>query len=112
MIPDRIRLPDAARAALRRLPSVFDALRATLKVYALTPDSSESMATVLEHQARRIPDHDCVVFEGQRWSYRDFNAWANRIAQVLRAQGVHRGDTVGLLFHNGPALLACVAAGC
>ena len=107
---DRIRLPDAARAALRRLPSALEALRATLKVYALRPDSPESMATVLEHQARRIPGHDCVVFEGQRWNYRDFNAWANRIAHVLRAQGVHRGDTVGLLFHNGPALLACVAA--
>ena len=103
---DRIRLPDAARAALRRLPSALEALRATLKVYALRPDSPESMATVLEHQARRIPGHDCVVFEGQRWSYRDFNAWANRIAHVLRAQGVRRGDTVGLLFHNGPALLA------
>ncbi len=109
-IPDRIRLPDAARAALRRLPSALDALWATLKVYALTPDSRESMASVLEYQARRIPGHDCVLFEGQRWSYRDFNAWANRIAHVLRAQGVRRGDTVGLLFHNGPALLACVAA--
>ena len=107
---DRIRLTDAVRAAVRRLPSALDALRATLKVYALTPDSPESMATVLEHQARRIPDHDCVVFEGQHWNYRDFNAWANRIAHALRGQGVHRGDTVGLLFHNGPALLACVAA--
>ena len=45
---DRIRLPDAARAALRRLPSALEALRATLKVYALRPDSPESMATVLE----------------------------------------------------------------
>ncbi len=107
---DRIGLLDFGRAALGLLPSAMSSLWATLKVYALTPDSHQSIGSILEHQAENIPDKDCLLFEGQRWTYRDFNAWANRIAHVLQQQGVQPGDTVGLLFENCPALLACVAA--
>jgi acyl-CoA synthetase (AMP-forming)/AMP-acid ligase II len=107
---DRIGLLDFGRAALGLLPSAISSLWATLKVYALTPDSHQSIGSILEHQAENIPDKDCLLFEGQRWSYRDFNAWANRIAHVLKTHGVGPGDTVGLLFENCPTLLACVAA--
>ncbi len=107
---DQIGLLDFGRAALGLLPSAINSLWATLKLYAVTPDSHQSIGTILEHQAQSIPDKDCLLFEGQRWTYRDFNAWANRIADVLRQQGARPGDTVGLLFENCPALLACVAA--
>ena len=107
---DRIGSLDFGRAALSLLPSAWHSLWATLKVYTLTPDSDQSIGSILEHQAENIPDQDCLLFEGQRWSYCDFNAWANRIAHVLQQQGVQPGDTVGLLFENCPALLACVAA--
>ena len=107
---DRIGLLDFGRAALGLLPSAISSLWATLKVYALTPDSHQSIGSILEYQAENVPDKDCLLFEGQRWSYRDFNAWANRIAHVLKTHGVGPGDTVGLLFENCPELLACVAA--
>ena len=107
---DRIGLLDFGRAALGLLPSAISSLWATLKVYALTPDSHQSIGSILEHQAENVPDKDCLLFEGQRWSYRDVNAWANRIAHVLKTHGVGPGDTVGLLFENCPELLACVAA--
>ncbi|HOS87624.1 MAG TPA: hypothetical protein PLT46_10895, partial [Burkholderiaceae bacterium] len=77
---DRVGWLDFGQAALSLLPSAWHSLRATLKVYALTPDSRQSIGSILEHQAEDFPDKDCLLFEGQRWSYRDFNAWANRIA--------------------------------
>ena len=107
---DRIGLLDFGRAALGLLPTAINSLWATLKLYAVTADSHQSIGTILEHQARSMPDKDCLLFEGQRWNYRDFNAWVNRIADVLQQQGVRPGDTVGLLFENRPELLACVAA--
>jgi len=107
---DRIGLLDFGRAALSLLPGAGRSLWATLKVYALTRDSRQSIGSVLEQQAERLPDKDCLLFEGQRWTYRDFNAWVNRIAQVLQQHGVGSGDTVGLLIENRPELLACVAA--
>lgn len=107
---DRIGLLDLGRALLGLLPSAFDSLRATLKLCSVTPDSHQSIGTILAYQAQSRPGKVCLIFEGQRWSYRDFNAWANRIADVLQQQGARPGDTVGLLFENCPALLACVAA--
>jgi fatty-acyl-CoA synthase len=76
----------------------------------LTPDSKQSIGKLLEQQAQAQPERDCLLFEGQVWNYRDFNAWANRIADVLRRHGVRPGDTVGVLFENRPELLACVTA--
>ena len=89
---DRIGLLDFGRAALGLLPSAISSLWATLKVYALTPDSHQSIGSILEYQAENVPDKDCLLFEGQRWSYRDFNAWANRIAHVLKTHGVGPGE--------------------
>ena len=83
---DRIGLLDFGRAALSLLPGAGRSLWATLKVYALTRDSRQSIGSVLEQQAERLPDKDCLLFEGQRWTYRDFNAWVNRIAQVLHGK--------------------------
>jgi acyl-CoA synthetase (AMP-forming)/AMP-acid ligase II len=107
---DKIRLMDVARAALRLLPSAGQSLWATLKVYALTQQSKQSIGQLLEQQAQKSPGRDCLLFEGLRWNYADFNAWVNRIAEVLQRHGVLPGDKVGLLFENCPELLACVAA--
>jgi hypothetical protein len=71
---DRIGLLDFGRAALGLLPSAIRSLWATLKIYTVTPDSRQSIGSILEHQAESVPDKDCLLFEGQRWSYRDFNA--------------------------------------
>lgn len=108
--PHRIGLFAAGLAALKLLPSAPRSLRAAAHLAAVWPDSQQSIGLLLEVQARKYPEKDCLLFEGQRWNYRDFNAWANRIASVLTAQGVQRGDTVGIMFDNHPELLACVAA--
>jgi acyl-CoA synthetase (AMP-forming)/AMP-acid ligase II len=98
------------RAMLGLLPSAPGMLRASLKVHALHADSRQSIGSMLQQQARLYPEKTALLFEGLRWSYHDFNAWANRIAHVLLAQGVRSGDSVGLLLENHPELLACVAA--
>ncbi len=98
------------RAMLRLLPSAPGMLRASLKVHALHADSHQSIGRLLQQQARLFPEKTALLFEGMRWSYHDFNTWANRIAHVLQAQGVRSGDSVGLLLENHPELLACVAA--
>lgn len=107
---DRIGLIDLGRAALSLLPSARRSLWATIKLYAVTPESRQSIGQLLEQQAQDCPEKDCLLFEGQRWNYRDFNAWVNRIADVLHQHGVRPGNTVSLLFENRPELLACVAA--
>jgi acyl-CoA synthetase (AMP-forming)/AMP-acid ligase II len=103
-------LLDFVACTLKLLPSARKILWATFKLHALRPDSQQSIGRLLENQAKDQPDRNCLLFEGQVWNYRDFNAWANRIADVLQRYGVRHGDTVGLLLENRPELLACVAA--
>ncbi len=92
------------------MPTAPDALRAAVNVALLKPDSLQSIGQLLELQALKNPEKDCLIFEHMRWNYRDFNLWVNRIALVLKSRGVKHGDTVGVLFENCPELLACVAA--
>ena len=107
---DRIEVRDIARAALGLIPETPRLLRAGLSLARLHPESENSIGLLLERRARETPWHTALVFEGERWSYHAFNAWANRIARVMRATGVRRGDTVAILSENRPSMLACVAA--
>ena len=107
---DKVSLLAVGRAALRLAPTAPHAMRAALSIALLKSESKQSIGQLLDAQARKNPDKDCLLFEGLRWSYRDFNAWANRIALVLQARGLQQGQSVGLLFDNCPDLLASVAA--
>ena len=95
---DKISLRDIGRASLRLLPGVLDAVCGAVRLGLVQAHARRSIGLLLEQQALRNPDKDCLRFESRRWSYRDFNAWANRIADVLHQRGIRRGDSVGVLF--------------
>jgi amino acid adenylation domain-containing protein len=52
---------------------------------------------LFEEQVSRTPDATAVIFEGERTSYRDLNARANRLARHLRGLGVREESLVALL---------------
>ncbi len=62
---------------------------------------------VLSVRARERPDHPVIVAGSERVSYARLWADANKLAEVLRRCGVHRGDRVAILMDNVPA---CVTA--
>jgi citronellyl-CoA synthetase len=94
-LPLLARLPQVVRG--HRLTNVSDIERC------------QSIGTVLEDNARRLPDHPALWFEGRDISHAELNARANRIARALDAAGVGRGDRVGILLDNRPELIECVA---
>lgn len=59
---------------------------------------------VLRRTASRYPDHDAVVFPalGLRWSWEEFDRRVDRVASGLIAQGVARGEHVGIWSMNVP----------
>ncbi|MDJ0498388.1 MAG: AMP-binding protein [Acidimicrobiia bacterium] len=61
--------------------------------------------TLAVRHARYRPDHTAVVFEGQRFTHRDFNARINRLANALRSLGLHRGDKVAVVLDNSLEVL-------
>jgi len=52
--------------------------------------------------AKTRPDHPAVVMagSGETLTYRDLDARSNRLANLLRAQGLERGDHVALFMEN------------
>lgn len=59
-----------------------------------------TVADVFERNVRAHPDKVAVISETQKWTFRQVNDHANRIANVLQAQGYQKGDVVGLLLEN------------
>jgi fatty-acyl-CoA synthase len=56
----------------------------------------------LTRRASLTPSRPALVFEGETWSYADFNRRANALAHGLRALGVNHGDRVAYLDLNHP----------
>ncbi|MFQ5612226.1 MAG: acyl--CoA ligase family protein [Anaerolineae bacterium] len=65
----------------------------------LTPQS------FLERSAYVFRGKTAVVYGGQRWTYLQFAARVNRLANALRAWGLDKGDRVAFLCPNTPPLL-------
>jgi len=64
----------------------------------------------LEASARRTPDKLALVCDGQRFTYRELDEGANRLAHGLLATGLLRGDRVAIWLPNSvEAVLAIYA---
>ncbi|MFZ5645959.1 MAG: long-chain-fatty-acid--CoA ligase [Bacillota bacterium] len=55
---------------------------------------------VLALNARRHPEKEAVIYEGKRYSYKEYNAEANKMAHALIKMGIKKGDKVALMMQN------------
>ena len=67
---------------------------------------SLNLAQYLDFSASAHPDHVAVRLDDQAWTYTELAERARRVANVLRAQGVKRGDKVAMLIPNTPEFAA------
>ncbi|HLB12403.1 MAG TPA: long-chain fatty acid--CoA ligase [Dehalococcoidia bacterium] len=56
----------------------------------------------LEDTAARFPDHTALAFLGNKVTYRQLNAQADRFASALQGLGVGKGDRVAVILPNCP----------
>jgi fatty-acyl-CoA synthase len=75
-----------------------------------TMQTDANWFAVLAHHATRAPDRAMTVFEGATATYGEMATRAAALATGLRAQGVGRGDVVGLLSYNCPEFLETLFA--
>jgi amino acid adenylation domain-containing protein len=72
------------------------------------------MSRLLQHgiaaQAEAGPGAVAVVMGGARLTYAELEAASSRLARVLRATGVERGDRVALLLRKSPAAIVAILA--
>ncbi|HYR07484.1 MAG TPA: amino acid adenylation domain-containing protein, partial [Longimicrobium sp.] len=98
-------LPAAERARLVEEWSAGDA----------APPAGQCIHHLFEAQAARTPDATALVHQGERLTYAELDARANRLAHRLASRGVERGAAVGVCLEWRPelvvALLATLKAG-
>jgi fatty-acyl-CoA synthase len=76
--------------------------RTLYAVRKIAPTSDVLVCDDFEDAVDRFADHTALLFEGERFTYRQLDALANRFAAWGLAQGLKHGDTVALLMPNRP----------
>ncbi|KAA0084465.1 non-ribosomal peptide synthetase [Mycolicibacterium sp. P9-64] len=68
------------------------------------------LAGSVTRQARRTPDATAVVFDGRELSYAELDAWSDRLAARLVADGARRGAVVGVALPRSIELIVALVA--
>ncbi len=89
------------------LPGLVKGLRLG---YPPKKETTVGLGWCVEEAVRKNPNGDAIVYEDRTLSYSEFNAWINRIANVLIGRGIKKGDTVAVMLENRPELLATMTA--
>jgi acyl-CoA synthetase (AMP-forming)/AMP-acid ligase II len=68
----------------------------------MPPKSKENVRELLEKRAAATPEKPFLFSEadGREWTYREFDQAVNRVANLLLANGIAKGDVVSLLLPN------------
>ncbi|WP_270168683.1 non-ribosomal peptide synthetase [Paenibacillus sp. SYP-B4298] len=74
------------------------------------PELEKTFHQLFEEQVERSPEATAVVYTNQRLTYRELNERANRLARILRGQGVKSDQLVGILADRSVELLVGVLA--
>jgi len=81
-----------------------------LRLLRVWDGAEMSLSATLKAQARAIPDHSFLLWEGRAYTYAEADRRVTHIAAALFGCGVRSGQTVGLLFDNHPDCLTALAA--
>jgi amino acid adenylation domain-containing protein/non-ribosomal peptide synthase protein (TIGR01720 family) len=82
-----------------------------LSRFAVTKETAlddEGFAALFERQVDATPDSDAVTDAVHRWTYRELDGIATRIASGLRRRGASREQVVALTMARGAALVATI----
>ncbi len=72
--------------------------------------STDTFGPFIRQQAEAIPDRVVLKFEDETVTYGAYDAAVNRLAAVLRRDGVEQGDPVAILCLNSPLFLTALGA--
>lgn len=72
-------------------------------VFGLTFDIS--WTRLLEETCADVPDKTCLLYNDERFTYKEMDENANRLAQYLLSLGLGKGKGLGLILKNSPRFL-------
>ena len=64
-----------------------------------------NIGKIVKKRAELTPNKECIIFEGARITYKDFNDNVNRMANYLLSKGLKKGDRIAVALLNCPESL-------
>lgn len=107
---DLIGITDVAARLPQFLSKVPNLLTGLKQAYLRTPNTPSGLGLAFERAVKRNPYGDALLFEEQRFSYKELNNWANQIAHYYLSIGASKGDVITVMIENRPELIATVIA--
>lgn len=99
---------------LRKLPAIAKAIPRVVKgmkaANVTDPTQVCGLGWSFEQATLRNPEGPALLQDDRALTYSRVNQWANRIAHHLIAQGIRKGDVVGVFIENRPELLVTILA--
>ncbi len=85
----------SARDIVRSIPGIvrrFPSIAKGYYYYSVKNEKKElTLGTLVERNAEKYPSRPAIAYEDRSLTWSEFNAWANRIANFLLAQGLVKG---------------------
>ncbi|HET8708457.1 MAG TPA: AMP-binding protein, partial [Pseudomonadales bacterium] len=91
---------------IRKIPGVVKGFKVS---NMSDPTQPVGLGWTLERAVESNPKGLAIAYQDVRFTYDEFNRWANRIAHYLMSKGIRKGDVVAVSIENRPELLATVA---
>lgn len=107
---DVITLPMILAKVPKLIPILPGLLRGAILTKSANPKKRLGLDLRFQQAAEKNPNGIAVGFEGRTYTYREFNGWANQMANYLQSLGLKRGDTIAVDIENRPELLTTVIA--
>lgn len=79
---------------------VSQAARTLSRIKSATKGEERTVADAIEESVDRHAERTAFIFEGESWTYAEFDAYANRVANWAAGLGLRRGDSVALFIRN------------
>lgn len=99
---------------LRHSPEIIKGLPSKIRGLKLVADQRNNpvagLGVCVEHAAKCKPNAIALIYQKQRYTYAEFNAWVNRYAAYLSSTGTEKGDVVVVAIENRPELLVVISA--
>ncbi len=79
-------------------------------------DKTATVVSLFRQSVEKYPDNICVIYESERYTYKEVDEKSDRIAAYIKDQGIKRGDVVSILIPRSTwmviASLGALKAGC
>lgn len=89
------------RQDIKRMHTQIEAFNQTTAPYT----DNKTLHQLFQEQVERIPEHTAVIFNNEKWTFRQLNRKVNRLAHLLRQKGVGPNQVVGIMVERSMEMI-------